>query len=121
MSCKVFSKAEDLVEHTKEYVNTRIRIVKLDVAEKTSGIVANLAAGAIVAVVFLLALIFGSIAGAYAFAEWIGKPYAGFLIVAGIYFLLGIVVWKMRERFIRIPVMNAILRQLFKEDDHEKN
>ena len=105
----------------KEYVNTRIDAAKLSAAEKISLIISNLVAGAIVAIVFLFFLFFASIAGAYALSDWIGKPYSGFLIVAGIYLFFGILTWKGRERMIRIPVMNNIIRQLFKSEEDEED
>ena len=70
---------------------------------------------------FSLFIIFGSIAAALALSAWIGKMYAGFLIVAGIYLLIGIIVWNARERLLRIPIMNSIINQMFKEDDDEKD
>jgi len=105
-----------LAAAVKEYVNTRVDSVKLSAAEKTSLIISDLVAGAIVAVVFLFVLAFASIAGAMALSAWIGKPWSGFLIVAGIYLLIGIITWSAKERMIRIPVMNNIIQQLFKHD-----
>jgi hypothetical protein len=117
-----FEKVEGLTDHLKEYINTRIELAKLHLAEKASLVISDLIAFFIVAILFLLVLVFGSIAGAWALSSWIGKPYAGFLIVAGLYLLLGLIVWVSRSRFIRFPIMNALIRQLHKEDDHqEKN
>jgi len=106
----------ELAAAAKEYVNTRVDSVKLKAAEKTSLIISDLVAGAIVAVVFLFVLAFASIAGAMALSAWIGKPWIGFLIVAGIYLFIGIITWSAKERMIRIPVMNKIIHQLFKND-----
>ena len=111
---KVFTKMEELASHAKDYINTKIDQVKLNTAEKTSSVLANIIAGRIVAKVFIFFLVFSSIAGAYALSGWIGETYAGFLIVAGFYLLTGFVVWLGKERIIRIPVMNSIIRQLFK-------
>jgi hypothetical protein len=116
-----FEKVEGLTEHVKEYINTKIELTKLRLAEKTSQIIGNLIAFAIVAVLFLFVIVFGSIAGAWALSELIGKPYSGFLIVAGFYLLLGIIVWFARNRLIRFPVMNAIIKLLHKKDDDEDN
>ncbi|OQP55923.1 hypothetical protein A4H97_20255 [Niastella yeongjuensis] len=116
-----FDKWEGLTDHVKEYINTRVELTKLQIAEKTSLIISQLIAITIVALFFLLFLIFGSIAGAWALSNWIGKPYAGFLIVAGIYLLLGIIVWIARGRFLRYPIMNAIIRQLQKKDDNNES
>ena len=114
-----FEKLEDLTDHVKEYINTRVEITKLHLAEKTSMVISNLIAVTIVAVLFLFVIVFGSIAGAWALSEWIGKTYSGFLIVAGCYLLLGIIVWIAKDKLIRFPVMNAIIKQLQKKDDDD--
>jgi protein-S-isoprenylcysteine O-methyltransferase Ste14 len=123
---KVFARVEELAGHIKEYVNIRIDAVKLHTAEKTSKAIAG--ALAFVVVIQLLALfaVFASIALAFAFAEWTGKIYWGFLIVAGIYLLLGVIIWLAKEQLLRIPIMNALLRQMHagkteEDDDDEEN
>ncbi len=116
---KTFAKIEELTDSVKEYVNTRVESVKLSVAEKSSALVANLVAGMLVAAVFLFFLIFAGIALALVLGEWTGKMWAGFLIVAGIYLLFGFIVWIAREKIIRLPVMNAMIKQLFSNDDEE--
>jgi hypothetical protein len=116
----MFEKVEELTDHLKEYVNTRVELAKLQLAEKASLVISDLIAFCIVAILFLLVLVFGSIAGAWALSSWIGKPYSGFLIVAGLYLLLAIIVWAFRSRFIRLPLMNALIRQLHKVDDDDQ-
>jgi len=46
--------------------------------------------------------------------------YAGFLIIAAIYLLVGIMVWKGRKRFLRIPIMNRMIWQLFQNDEQDE-
>ncbi|MDR3716407.1 MAG: phage holin family protein [Puia sp.] len=117
-----FKKIEDLVDHAREYVNTRIDEAKLSVAEKSSGVIALLIARAVVGIVFLLSLLFASIAASYVLGSVLGRTWLGFLVVAGFYFLTGIIVWLSRERMIRLPIMNTIIDQLFKNDySHEKD
>lgn len=116
-----FEKIEELSDHVKEYINTRVEITKLRIAEKTSLVIGNFIAAVIIALLFLFVLVFGSIAGAWALSDWIGKSYSGFLIVAGFYLFLGIIVWAAKGRLIRFPVMNAIIRMLHKKDDDEDN
>ena len=115
-----FEKWEGLTDHVKEYINTRVELTKLAIAEKTSRVISQLIAITIVTLFFLFVLIFGSIAGAWALSNWIGKPYAGFLIVAGIYLVLGIIFWAARGRLLLYPIMNAIIRQLQKKDDEDE-
>ena len=106
---------EELVGHVKDYINTQIGLAKLTAAEKISSILAGIIAGVIAAMVLIFVLVFGSLATAYALSAWIGVGYAGFLIVAGFYLLLGIIVWLTRERLIRVPIMKVIIRELFKK------
>jgi hypothetical protein len=94
-----FDKFEGLTDHIKEYINTKVELTKLNIAEKTSFILGNLIAVCIVTLFFLFVVLFGSIAGAWALSGWIGEPYSGFLIVAGFYLLLAIIVWLTRSRF----------------------
>ena len=56
-----------------------------------------------------------------ALGQWLNNYWLGFLLVAGLYFLAGLIVWAAKERLIRIPVINAIIRQLFKNDNDEKD
>ena len=114
-----FEKIEGLTDNVKEYVSTNIELARLNIAEKTSMVIGNLIAVSVVAILFLFVIIFGSIAGAYVISDLIGKPYTGFLIVAGFYLLLGIVIWVTRERFIQSPVMNTMIKQLLKKDEED--
>ncbi len=116
-----FAKVEELAGNIKEYVNTRIESVKLSTAEKSSAVMANLIGGFIVAVVFLFFIIFASTALAVGLGEWLGKPWLGFLIVGFLYLLAGIMVWTARGKIIRLPIMNALIKQLFTNGEDEDN
>ncbi len=118
---KAFAKAEELATAVKEYVDTRLDAVKLSVAEKVSALLANLLAGMVVVLVFLCFVFFGSIALALLLGSWLGAWWLGFLIVAGIYLLLGLITWLARGRLIRIPIMNAMIRQLFNRLEYEED
>jgi fatty acid desaturase len=118
---KAFARVEELADTIKEYVNTRIESVKLSAAEKSSAVIANVLAGIIVAVVFLFFIVFASLALSFGLGEWIGKTWAGFLIVAGLYLLFGIIVWAARGKIIRLPLMNAMIQQLFKKDEEDED
>jgi hypothetical protein len=116
---KVFEKAEGLAASVKEYINLRIESLKMTAAEKTSAVAANIIAGALALFVGLLFVVFASVALALALGVWMGHLWAGFLTVAGLYLLAGIVVWTARGRLIRFPVMNALIRQLFTDQGNE--
>lgn len=117
---KTFARVEELADHVKEYVNNRIASVKLSVAEKTSAVLSTIIAMVVVLTVFVFFIVFAGIALAFVFAKLTGEYYWGFLIVAGIYLLVGLLVWTLKEKLIRLPIMNAILQQLFKEEENDE-
>jgi energy-coupling factor transporter transmembrane protein EcfT len=118
---KTFAKVEELADHVKEYINNRIASVKLSIAEKTSAVLSNIIAMIFVLTVFVFFIVFAGITLAFVFAKLTGEYYWGFLIVAGIYLLMGLLVWALKEKLIRLPIMNAILQQLSKEETDEQD
>ncbi len=116
-----FLKLEELAGHLKEYVNNNIDTAKLKTAEKSSALFAGIMARIIVMLVFVFAFLFASVALACVLAKITGALYWGFLIVAGIYLFLAFMVWSLQEKILRLPLMNFMLEQLFKTNDHEKN
>lgn len=117
---EMFAKFEDLFVHLKEYLDNRIAYTKLSAAEKSSKLFANLAAIFFSMLLLFFFIVFVSIAIAYALAKLTGEYYWGFLIVAGIYLLIGIFVWSAKEKLLRLPIMNALLKQLFKEEPEDE-
>jgi len=114
-----FNRIESLLGQAKEYVNTRLAQFKLSVAEKISKTMATVIAGLVAALVFFLFLVFAGIAAAIALGQWTGYMWLGFLIIAALYLLLAIVVWKAKDRLLALPIMNAIIGRLFDEEEVE--
>lgn len=116
---KVFNKANELVDSLNQYVNNRIESVKLNIAEKSSAAFSFVVAGAVVAGVFLLFFIFLSIALAIGIGEWTGRAWLGYLLTGCLHLLFGILVWVNRVRLIQLPMMNAMIKQIFNEPDEK--
>ncbi len=116
---KTFAKIDELGSHVKEYMNNRIDSVKLSAAEKGSKLMANMITIALSILVFGLFVLFISFALAFALAKATGELYWGFLIVSGLYLFLGTFVFLFREKLLRLPILNALLKQLFKGDHEE--
>jgi hypothetical protein len=117
---KVFAKTEELADNIKELLNVKLDSVKLTVAEKSSKVAANFISAIIAVLTIILFIVFFSVALAYFLAEILNSSWGGFLIVSGIYLLAAIIVRLVKERAIRIPIMNSILSQLSKEDDEDE-
>ena len=91
-----FLKMDSLIESITGYVETRIELLKMEVKEEVSkGVAEALVYVVIVALVTLFILLI-SMAGAYKIAESVGTS-GGFAIVAGVYLLLGLLVYAFRN------------------------
>lgn len=118
-----FEKLEETMAHLKAYVNTRIEQAKLSAAARASDVFSVFIAKMLVSLFFFLFVVFASSAAAYAIGSYLGRTWLGFLVVAISYLVLGGIIWTARERLLRIPIMNAIIRRLFKDEteSNEKN
>ncbi|MFN8243673.1 MAG: phage holin family protein [Ferruginibacter sp.] len=114
-----FATIEELAGNVKEYLHTQLESVKLKTAEKSSLLVSNILAGIAVVAVFLFFIVFSGFALAYGLGALTGKVWLGFLLVALLFFLLGAIVWWGREKLIRLPLMNAFIKQLFNSKEDE--
>src|SRR5579872_2689731 len=116
-----FKKIEDLVDHVKEYVHVRVDETRLGLAERSSGVVSSLIVGGLLTGLFAMAFLFVFGAAALLLGRMLDDLVLGFLIVAAFLGLAGLIVWWGRQRLIRIPIMNAILDELFNNDNHEED
>ena len=113
---EAFVKAEEFVSHVKEYVNNRVAAVKLQTAEKVSAVLSNIIAIAVVAATMFVFVIFLSMAAAFALSDQFGELYSGFLVVGMIWLIIAIIIWISREKILRMPIMNKMLHQMFKDE-----
>jgi hypothetical protein len=63
---------------------------------------------------------FVSIAFIFWFRDHAGPLYAGALIVAGFYFLIGVIVFLMRNSLFIDPLVKQITKVLLEEEDEDK-
>ena len=115
------SKIEDLVEHTKDYLNTSAELVELRTAQKMAMVVSASLSSLVVALFIFVFFLFGSVALAYYLAVVTGKIYMGFLLVAGGYLLVGLFLWVGKEKLLSRPLLNMIIKQIFKDRNEEQD
>jgi Zn-dependent protease with chaperone function len=116
-----FNNTETFVGQVKEYVNNRLAQLKLSFAEKTSKVMAVMVAIVLSALVFFLFLLLICIAGAIILGQWLESFWLGFVIVGGIVFVVGLVLWVFKDQIIRKPIMNALINVMFDKEEDEKD
>jgi energy-coupling factor transporter transmembrane protein EcfT len=118
---KVEQEAGELLDHIKDYVETRSELTRLTVLDKTSQAAGAAMGGFIIGFLFFLFFIFLGFAVAYVIAEYTGHTYIGFISVAGIYFIAGVLfAWKKKE-WIQQPMADKIIRNYFEEHESKED
>lgn len=83
-------KLDGIIENVTGYVEARIELLKLDIKEDLARGLAKVAVYVVLALAFMVALSLFSMAIAFKIGETLGN-FAGFGIVAGVYFLFGLI------------------------------
>jgi hypothetical protein len=117
----ILEKLGSLAGDVKEYIDNRITLLKLEAVERASKLIALIIAVAALAVFVFLFLMFVGLVAAVLISNWTGLAYMGYLVVALGYVLFGMLLWRKKEKLIRIPLMNAILKQIFSDEDVQKH
>ena len=122
MEAKAHHNVGSALQHVKEYVEASVKLAKMKAAEKSSEVITNTAAYGAAAILGVFMLLFGSITLAFALGNWLGDNVWGFLIVTLFYAALAVVVLLVKDKLIKIPVLNGLLKKMFKEGKgHEGN
>lgn len=117
-------KLTHLFDQVKVYLNLRLDYMKLNVAEYLIRFFSGLVLWLILFWFLFFVLVFGSFAFAYWFGSITGKTWLGFVIMAGFYLLLAVVIFAIRKSFIIRPFTRFILDQMeldkFNDESDEK-
>jgi fatty acid desaturase len=119
-SQKLSDNFNEISENVKAYIRLKIDFLKLTLTEKLSLIISALLISIILFLVFLFVSMFVSLAFIFWFRDHAGPLYAGAMIVAGFYFLVGVLVFFMRNKIFIDPLVSEISKILLEEEDEDK-
>lgn len=101
---------EGLMEDIKSYMNTNLELLKLEITERCSAIVAGLIGNMLVGVVGAMFVLFISLVGGFYFSSLLGSYVLGFAIMAGFYLLLVLVLFFCKKKLVELPFRDKIIR-----------
>jgi len=101
-----------LFEQVKVYFNLRISYLRLYIAEYLIRFFSSLVLWMVIFLFLFFVLVFSSFAFAYWFGEITGRWSMGFLIVAGFYIFLALVMYLFRRQIIVKPFTKLIISQM---------
>ncbi len=108
-----YEKLEEITENVKDYVATNCKLIKLQVAERSSVIGSGLISTLLIGITIFLLILFISLGLGFYLSARIGDTYSGFAIVAGFYLLIGIILIVGRKTLVEKPMRDKIIRKLF--------
>jgi len=103
----------NLFEQVKEYVSNRIELAKIELIENSSHAVAGAVIGVVTVLTGLFILIFLSVGLGLYLGDVLDSRLNGFLIVAGIYLLLVILVLVLRKSVIESKIIDIQIKKFF--------
>ncbi|HEU0136677.1 MAG TPA: hypothetical protein VFQ50_05255 [Flavobacterium sp.] len=112
---------ETLIDKAEDYAKTTYALYRLKAIDKGAAAASSATAGILIAFILLFFLIFISAGLALYLGEVFGKPHYGFMAVAGIYFLLGLILIIFRKQLLIDVFTNMLINNFFKEKDDASN
>ena len=103
---------ESLIDRVKSYVETRIDLLRLKAIDKSSSFLSLLLSMIVVILISFMAITMFSIGIAILLGDLLGKSFYGFFIVAVFYIITGLVLYFMREKWLKSPIANSMIKNL---------
>ncbi|HEY8688421.1 MAG TPA: phage holin family protein [Chitinophagaceae bacterium] len=106
------SPVESLIDRVKVYVETRIDLLRLKAIDKSSSFLSLLISMIVVILISFIFIMLLSIGVALLLGGLLGKTYYGFFIVAGFYLIVGLVLFIFRNKWLKKPIANSMIKNL---------
>ena len=119
-SQRLSDNVNEISGNVKAYIRLKTDLLKLTLTEKVSLIISSLLVSIILFLVFLFVSMFISFAFIFWFRDNVGPLYAGALIIAAFYMVVGLIVFFMRNTLFIDPLVSQISKNLLEEEDGEK-
>jgi hypothetical protein len=103
-----------LIETTSGYLRTTTELYKLKAIEKVANIVSTLATKTVLIPMIILFFLTINIAVGLWLGEWLGKMSYGFFAVAGLYGVIGLLIFLLGNKLIKNPIRNIIIKNASK-------
>ncbi|MDP3461496.1 MAG: phage holin family protein [Bacteroidales bacterium] len=105
-------KFEVIVSDLKAYLNTRLQLIRLETTSKITEIGSELFTSVFLGLIGFLFILFFSLTAGFYLADYFQKYYVGFGIVAGFYFLVGLILYVFRKKVFLTPIRKRIIRKI---------
>jgi len=106
----------DLSENIREYIETRIDLIKLETADSGASAVSSMMSWLIIVLVGFLVILMVTIGAAIGLGYLVENFAVGFFIVTGFYLLVGLLLYYNRTKWLRKPFINIIIKNIYDDE-----
>lgn len=111
------TKAGDLTDSISDYIQTYYKLTLLNVADKSTTLGASVMAALVVAFLGIFVLLFSGIALGIWLGHLLENEALGYLLVAGLYLLLIVLIVILRKNLVFPFVRNKLINKLYESND----
>ena len=110
--------AKDILNHAGDYAETFYKLNLVRLTKKVSDVASVVVNSLLIFFISLCILLFISFAGAWWLGDVVQNRALGFLLIAGFYLLIILVLILMRRKIISPFIRNTLIRKIYEEKDH---
>jgi hypothetical protein len=105
---------ENIFTEARDYAETRANLFRLKGTDRISSVLGLIASGAGLILVLCFFVMMISIGFSLLIGSWLGRSFYGFFIMGGVYAIGALLCYRYRERWMRGPLSDLIIRELLK-------
>ena len=105
-------KTADLADHVEDFATTFYKLTVVKITQKVTTVVSNLLLVLSIALFGFLVILFGGIALAFWVGDLVGNRAGGFLITAGFFLIVLLIIAAMRKKIVFPYIRNLIIRKI---------
>lgn len=103
---------DHVTKAARDYVKAEIDLVRIELTEKLSDILATVVTRFVLYIAFILPVIFAFLALGYYLSELLDSKALGFLAVTGVMIILLLLLFALRKPLIKGPIQDGLIKGL---------
>ena len=104
---------EEIIDDIKDYIDTSSELYKMKATEKAAEVVSGAVIGLTLALISAFVLLFASLAAAFMLSEIFHKDYIGFVIVAGVYAFIAVIIFITKDKWLKHRIVNSFIKTIY--------
>jgi len=106
-------KTADLADHVEDLATTFYKLTVVKITQKVTTVASNLLLVLSIAVFGFLIILFGGVALAFWLGDLVGSRAGGFLITAGFFVIVLLIIAAIRKKIVFPYIRNLIIRKIY--------